>query len=831
MSREKHELLTLEIGHPSITGFVVLAQVRLFVVALVLLCGIWLSGCRGRTLPALAATLATFAQASTQQSESSSETQGVQRDKKPPATIQNKYRASWAVIVGIDEYEGGETDLPPLKFAVNDARAIRNLLRDEFGYTDDHVRYLTNSIATRTAIRDAFEQWLPKHELQDGDSLFVFFAGHGLIDDATKRGYLAAVDSTGEDLESCIAVSWLKDRLESLPCRHKVVVLDSCYSGSLFKSRGASGSPSENRAVIENNPESVDTSEQGSRGKRISGRDRGDQLDNISYYFQHQAFLGISAGRLTPVADGRQEDQHSVFTREFLKVLRERANSPREDHAFTFRQLAGRVEAEVAYALGSRQIPDWGQLTDGDGDFVFRPQDDQRETPRELAMKSNAGHLVNRLHSSVNLSPDGFKRQIRELRQLDDFRRWVIPELTRKLDPPDAATRATEDERVNQGKQRADALIALFNLQDHPETVVSPETVIRSLQFKENPEALTQFVNRCKDRGVKVDQLLDQLDRMMKPGHSGEAAVAYGLLLALGEFQEQLTVNDSEIVDQLARWYEHDPSSAIHSAIGWLLRHLGEEALTTELDKKISVTEVPNLTDIEKEWFVLNLNPETHEKTASIYLTFVVFQPGEFVIGSPQSEQGRNARNEEQTLVRINDPFAVCDREVTNGQWKKLGGTPVSGDAAMPVIGVKHHEAISFCSALSALISERFQFRLPDEKEWEFACRAGTVTPFGFGSDIGLLKRFAEAGPNEPLQKAGRLWPNVRGLFDMHGNAGEWCGNQFYLYKTGQKGSTYTVRGGGVRMELDTVRSAARISNTNVGDYGFRLLLSTSRSP
>ncbi len=91
--------------------------------------------------------------------------------------------------------------------------------------------------------------------------------------------------------------------------------------------------------------------------------------------------MGISARRFTPVCDGLGDDRHSVFTGILLQVLRERADTVREDHAFTFRQLAAQVESRVANA-GVNQIPDWGALGVGDGDFVFRPTVPV-QTPRE----------------------------------------------------------------------------------------------------------------------------------------------------------------------------------------------------------------------------------------------------------------------------------------------------------------------------------------------------------------------------------------------------------------------------------------------------------------
>jgi WD40 repeat protein len=102
----------------------------------------------------------------------------------------------------------------------------------------------------------------------------------------------------------------------------------------------------------------------------------------MSYYFKRPFFWGMSAGRYTPVADGQGKDRHSVFTAALLSELIERADTDRPDHAFTFRELAPRVEARVREGKFTSQIPNWGKLGPGDGDFVFRPTL-SRASPRQ----------------------------------------------------------------------------------------------------------------------------------------------------------------------------------------------------------------------------------------------------------------------------------------------------------------------------------------------------------------------------------------------------------------------------------------------------------------
>lgn len=270
------------------------------------------------------------------------------------------YRAKWAVIIGINRYPGDGSGLDPLNYAVNDAREFHDLLVSEFGYIKDHIKLLTDGDASQINIQRAFTDWLPDRMLEKSDSVLVFFAGHGLIDEA-DQGYLAAIDSSPDDLtKTCISVGWVKEKLGDLPCIHKLILLDSCYSGSLFLDQPP-------QAIIEETgPDAPGITKNLTRGSATYG-------DNLSYYLANPSFSGMSAGRFTPVSDGSAQKQHSVFTAAILQELRDRADSPRPDRAFTFRQLATRVETRVFNALGSRQIPNWGRLAEGDGDFIFRP--------------------------------------------------------------------------------------------------------------------------------------------------------------------------------------------------------------------------------------------------------------------------------------------------------------------------------------------------------------------------------------------------------------------------------------------------------------------------
>jgi formylglycine-generating enzyme required for sulfatase activity len=175
--------------------------------------------------------------------------------------------------------------------------------------------------------------------------------------------------------------------------------------------------------------------------------------------------------------------------------------------------------------------------------------------------------------------------------------------------------------------------------------------------------------------------------------------------------------------------------------------------------------------------------------------------PGTFVMGSPREEPERRP-GEDQVEVTFARGFWTGRFEVTQGQWRRvLGALPgeltaelPAGDR-LPVGNVNFAEAEAFCHELTALgrrsgsLAENWEFRLPTEAQWEYACRAGTRTATSFGDRLGSKqanfkgKPYNGAEPGPSLDRAapvGSYPPNAWGLFDMHGNTFEWCRDWYH---------------------------------------------------
>jgi formylglycine-generating enzyme required for sulfatase activity len=186
--------------------------------------------------------------------------------------------------------------------------------------------------------------------------------------------------------------------------------------------------------------------------------------------------------------------------------------------------------------------------------------------------------------------------------------------------------------------------------------------------------------------------------------------------------------------------------------------------------------------------------------------------PGEFLMGSPE--------NENQVQVQISKGFWMARTPVTQGQWQALMGNNPSyfkGSKDLPVEQVSWDDAVEFCDKLNAQESlpSGYRYALPTEAQWEYACRAGTTTPFHFGSALNGTEANCDGtwpygteikGPYlERTTVVGSYPPNAWGLYDMHGNVSEWCEDMYDA-----SGSSRVGRGGSWLLSASDCRAANR---------------------
>lgn len=226
--------------------------------------------------------------------------------------------------------------------------------------------------------------------------------------------------------------------------------------------------------------------------------------------------------------------------------------------------------------------------------------------------------------------------------------------------------------------------------------------------------------------------------------------------------------------------------------------------------------------------------------TNALGLKMVLIPAGTFQMGSPPTEEGRRVCEGPVHEIQIRKPFYLGVVPITQVQYLAVMESNPSrfnhkhgGGGEHPVERVAWNDAVTFCRKLTEMPDERAAkrlYRLPTEAEWEYACRAGTTTPFSFGEALTAVQ--ANCDGNYPygggrverwLERTtpvGTFPANNFGLHDMHGNVWEWCSDwysdQYYRVAvrndpTGPgTGSFRVVRGGSWRNHATTCRAAYR---------------------
>jgi uncharacterized protein (TIGR02996 family) len=227
----------------------------------------------------------------------------------------------------------------------------------------------------------------------------------------------------------------------------------------------------------------------------------------------------------------------------------------------------------------------------------------------------------------------------------------------------------------------------------------------------------------------------------------------------------------------------------------------------------------------------------TRVNSAGVVLALI--PPGTFLMGSPRSELERQS-SERWHRVTMGRAFWIGTHLVTQQQWRAVMGTNPSrfeGDTR-PVERVSWDDCQDFCRRLSR--REGRTYRLPTEAEWEYACRAGTTTPYYFGPTVSPRQANYNGGGSGAYRAqttaTGTFPPNRWGLTDMHGNLWEWCQDWFGKYPRGaatdprgpETGEVRVLRGGSWGSYPSWCRSASRCSFANTLDHryaGFRVVL------
>jgi formylglycine-generating enzyme required for sulfatase activity len=301
------------------------------------------------------------------------------------------------------------------------------------------------------------------------------------------------------------------------------------------------------------------------------------------------------------------------------------------------------------------------------------------------------------------------------------------------------------------------------------------------------------LIERLAPGGVEAQSLKEQVEREPEP------SVRRALLLSLGNLgPESLSAGErDQLVPALVALYREDPDPGMHAAAAWVLREWRQQEQLRQIDKELAAEERGRVRALSNRRWYVNRQGQTMA---------VIPPPGKFWVGD----------GEERHQRRIDRSFALAARAVTVEEFLRFRkGHSYSKEYApkpdCPINGVSWYDAAAYCNWLSkqegipedqwcyapnekgeyavgmkvvAGYLGKAGYRLPTEAEREYACRAGSETPWCFGAGLDLVGKYAwysgnSAGQSHPV---GTLRPNDLGLFDLHGNVWEWCQDRYVLW-------------------------------------------------
>ena len=392
-----------------------------------------------------------------------------------------------------------------------------------------------------------------------------------------------------------------------------------------------------------------------------------------------------------------------------------------------------------------------------------------------------------------------------------------------------AADQTQKDELV---ARKAIAAVTLLHLNDEPVGVwplfrQSPDTNLR-----------TGLIHRCAELNLPPEKLVTRLVT------ESDVSARRAILLTLGEYHHLDIARRNELRPRLEDVYRSDPDAGIHSAVAWLLGSWDESALVRAMDREpLFAGPVA-----DRQWHV-------NSQGATMV---VIDHPPTFLMGAPEDEPLRT-KLDRQHLRKVDRRFAIASTEVTWEQFEKFAddypatnhshpidyGPNLNG----PVLAVSWVQAAKYCRWLSEQekisddqmcfpelddihadmslpedLVERTGYRLPTEGEWECACRAGTVTRRFFGDSDEFFDEYCWhiGNSRDYAWSAGQLKPNDYGLFDIYGNAWEWCLDRRGSLPTRPPGVPFIdvpkligtqpriLRGGSMNTRTEAIRSAQR---------------------
>jgi formylglycine-generating enzyme required for sulfatase activity/uncharacterized caspase-like protein/DNA-binding Xre family transcriptional regulator len=747
---------------------------------------------------------------------------------------------NWAIVIGINNYN--PNNFSSLKYAKQDAEAVRDFFRREANFdeicffSDDSADFLWKGkkIPTQPSygnlisfLHDRFET---KPFLSAGDNCWFFFAGHG--EQHANQDYLMPQDANPRSIQrTAIPVNYVRERLSRSGADNVILILDACRTDG---SRGAAG---------------------------IGGESQ-------------QGAIVISSCSPTQKSWEIDELQHGAFTYVLLEGLRMRG----ELNCATVERLDLHLRRCVPklcnkYGKYPEQNPRTA-VDPADKRYLLLMPQHATEMDIERLKKNAYRSLTNmdldvaeQLWIRVNAAAQG-----RDMEALEAFQKIGQMKAAQSVSPSllspnssNSGSRTSLPAEVQQSVKSGRSPVTIsspvpgskiqqttpnFSLE---ETATSSAIAVPTLQKGAKVSASAT--------GVEVAKMALKQKRLTQKALAQNCGLTQ---LTISRFLKQELI-DCETFEIICKALDLPPEAIVDNLA---------TVPSISNNKEITFSEnspIPaNIHTFEFEVISVNVKGQTidrhpqiaeHriEKLGDIVLEVVLIPGGTFLMGSLETEPGGMNNEKPQHSVTMK-PFLIGKYPITQAQWKAVAAFgKVNRDielepshfkgADRPVEQVSWYDAVEFCDRLSQKTGR--EYRLPTEAEWEYACRAGTTTPFHFGETItpdvanydcnysyksGPKAKGSYRKQTNPVKSF--AFANAFGLFDMHGNVWEWCLDYWHesyheaptngsAWLTDSNNNSRVLRGGSWLNAPAECRSAYRYhwnSDDRVRRFGFRIL-------
>ncbi|MEA5466659.1 SUMF1/EgtB/PvdO family nonheme iron enzyme [Leptothoe sp. PORK10 BA2] len=724
---------------------------------------------------------------------------------------------NWAITIGINDYRY----LQRLNYAKRDAESVRQFFADELKF--ERVYHFAedaspipqdfgpdlDAVPTGNTLKRFFRTRFEQPFLREGDNLWCFFAGHGIREQ--NRDYLMPMDGDRGDLAgSAIPIHYISEQLRRSGADNVILLIDACRSY------------------------------EGRRGAVGIGEEKQQGVITLFSCSPEESSYEI------------QELEHGVFTHVLIDSLRLQG----EGNCATVERLYQRLRYYVP------------QLT--------RQYKRVAQTPYGVIEPPSKNHLIllpgqATLTDVVALKNDALtaevERDSKTARQL-----WIRVLMVSPGDPVAIAG----IERLSRGGATA----APSSPETPPKQPQAPEPTSITPRAAQPAPSSPSSPTKPPQPGATPKTTEPQVRSQPPSPQPAVPPPSQPKQSAISSRQPQRQVSSSPpsttspytLGDRISRRKLIQILGFTGGGIGTVLlgRALYQVGSSTSdftptapplTPTDFQQTSIQVVTVNEKGETVSDEPKDTYvfeESVGDITLGLVPIQGGPFLMGSPDGEGADVERPQHSVTVQ---PFLMGQYEVTQAQWKAVAALSkidrdLEPDPAnfkgddRPVEQVDWDDAVEFCKRLSVHTGR--EYRLPSEAEWEYACRAGTTTPFHFGATI--TPELANyngtytygSGPKgeyrEQTTDVGSFPANGFGLYDMHGNVWEWCLDHWHesydeaptdgkAWLSTDDTARRLLRGGSWSYDPVYCRSAFRLRFARDGrnsDVGFRVVCVSS---